>query len=250
MQLVYTGAAGGLNLFFPVNAAEVTEEIRPVVNQSGRPIRYVLTMHCKCILDALGQLNCSAAEALAKRVLTAPYGSLSLLMDNGFPSAASLINNQTVSGVTIVDGPHFRNAMGPEWVTMRTVEFTMQAEVLNPGQANALVSFKQTVTKQGTGGPDRFWDFPCNGYPAIRQQLTSTSLVVTTQAGTIVNHTGPNPDPPPPLWPDYLVPRACSVSYDTPEPKGPLNWLNWATHYQYQFHSPFLLYGTTPLPTV
>lgn len=226
MQL-YWGGYG-----FPVNACEVTSTTRTEFSAFGRPLRYRVAYDVVAVVDGSGQDDLTSVEIALRTALATPYQDLVLRTDTGRVSSASILNRSSVTGCRVVAGPDFREAQGAEFVTRRTASFTVEAEYLIPGTANAVVNFTETVSIQGNGGPDRFWRFPLNAVP-IRQQLTPYSLVRATQSGMAVGHTK-RPTRPDPIWPQFVVNPADNKSFDQPESKGQA-YLNWPIHWSYTF---------------
>jgi hypothetical protein len=222
------------NYDFPVNAAEVTSRSRTVFSYTGRPIRYILTYDVLATLFADGQKALSTEEDKLRTALYTPYKNLILKTDAGSASSANLINNKSITGVRLVSGPDFGEAKGGEFVNRRTASFSMEAEYILKGTENAVISWQESVTIVGNGGPDRFWRFPLNANP-IRQQKTPYSLITATQQGQATGHTR-RPTRPLPMWPDFLVNPSDTTGGGTPEPKG-LAFLNWPIQWAYQFQS-------------
>jgi hypothetical protein len=231
---------------FPINGASTTSKAEATFSASGRPLRYIIKVGVLAYLDGDGPADLSFQENALRAALAIPYQDLILKLDTGQASSTQLLNATSVSGVRVVSGPDFTNdAKDSEYVTQRTARFEVAAEYLIRGTENALVSFTESVTVTGNGGPDRNWRFPING-PPIRQVVTPYSLITASQSGTAVGHTT-RPVPPPPLWPDYLVNPRHSHTKSTPEPHGRA-WLNWPVKWSYSFESDVPLVAMANLP--
>jgi hypothetical protein len=241
MQAVYG------RYFFPSDAAEVTSRTETEFSYSGRPIRYRVTYSINVTLLADGQTALSVQENLLRDALSIPYQDFSLLTDAGQPSSATLLNRNSATGVRLVSGPDFKEAQAAEFVNRRTAEFELAAEYIIKGAENAVVSWTESVSIVGDGGPRRFWRFPMNADP-IRQVLAKRSLVRATQSGSAVGHTRPPPRPLP-IWPDFKVSEGQGKVDDTPDPKGRA-YLNWPVKWSYAFESGFPLVGLPSLPPV
>lgn len=226
MQLWYNGYA------FPANAVACTTATRGVPSRSGRIIRRIGTIVCSGTLFGAGQAALTLAEQALRTALNQNYQSLILKMDNGANSSVNLINNSTLSGVRITDGPNFGEATGGEFARIRRFVFTAEAEWVTPDGVGALVSYQETVSVTGNGGPVRRWRVPVNAAP-IRQITSPYSIVRYQHSGVAVGHTS-RPEPPEPFFGRaILVNEAESVSYDHPEPMG-LSFINWPVRWNYQ----------------
>jgi hypothetical protein len=217
---------------FPTNAVEVTSSSRTEFSSFGRPVRYVVTYDCSGVVDGEGQAELTRAEDALRAALLTPYQDLMLKTDSGGNSSAGMISKNSLSGVRLVSGPDFREAQGAEFVTRRTFSFSMQAEYMIRGAENAVISWTETVSITGNGGPRRNWRFPLNTTP-IRQEVTKYSLVRATQSGSAVGHTK-RPTRPLPIWPLLMVNEADTKSYEDPESKGQA-YINWPVRWSYQF---------------
>lgn len=216
---------------FPANAVACTTATRGVQSKSGRVIRRVGSIVCSGTLFGAGQAALTLAEQNLRAALEDDYESLILRMDNGGVSSVNLINNDTLSGVRIVDGPNFGEPSGGEFATIRRFTFTAEAEWITPEGIGALVSFMETVGVQGNGGPGRRWRVPINAAP-IRQITTPYTIVRYTHSGQAVGHTS-RPEPPQPFFGrDLLVNEAESVTYDHPDPMG-TSFINWPVRWNY-----------------
>lgn len=233
------------NYAFPTNAAEVTSRTGTEFNYSGFPLRYVITVAVKVTLDGDGQEDLSDAEDEMRAALAVPYQNLILKTDSGNQSSARLITSSSITGVRLKSGPNFGEAQGAEFVNRRTCEFEMEAEYMIRGAENAVVSWRETVSIVGNGGPRRTWRFPLNANP-IRQQVTKNSLVRATQSGEAIGHTR-TPRRPLPIWPKFVVNESDGGTVDTPEPKGRA-YLNYPVKWSYSFESGYPLVGLPSLP--
>lgn len=234
------------SVLFPVNAADVSSRVQVVRSQSGRPLRYVHRLDVKAIIDGSGQAQLSALEAAFRVALLDPYHDLVLYQDSGAASGTTLFNRASLSGTAIVDGPHFEESQGPEYVVLRTVRFAMEATFAVRNQANAYVQYQSAVQVQGTGGPVRVWRRPLNARP-IRQQVTPFSTVRVVQQGFAVGHSGyPAPDP---HFVDrqWLVHEAVSGADESPTPLGRA-WVDWPRRWVYVYELPFLPVVAPRLP--
>ncbi|MDB5308146.1 MAG: hypothetical protein JWO38_2348 [Gemmataceae bacterium] len=240
MRLVYG------NAFMPINGATTTSRVRPVLASSGRPIRYVAQIEVKVWLIGNGQADLTAQENTLNAALLVPYQNLVLYQDTGFPTGTNLINPASISGVRVVEGPSYENdARDGEYVTQRTCRFVCEAEYVVPGAAAAMLSFTESVSINGTGGPVFRWR-PLINAPPVRQIIYPASTVKATQAGSAVGHLG-YPPVPPPLWPDVEMVDQRSVTAGSPRRLGQ-GFVEWPVQWRYTFEAYGPLVGLPSLP--
>jgi hypothetical protein len=193
-----------------------------------------------------GVADLSNWEGQVRDALAVPYDDIYLAADDGSPTASRLTNPASISGVVVSDGPHFPERTTPEWVRVRTVRFTGVAEYVFRGAENALVSFAQTISITGNGGPMRRWRIPVNEYDPIRQRVSKGSIVRLVQSGAAIGHLG-YPDPPAPLWDrDLLVNEAEAVTKEVGKPIGKA-WVENVTRWNYIFENNKPLNAAIPL---
>lgn len=239
------------NYAFPVNAAAVTSTLRTFRSQSGRPLRVLMDLRVTATLFGTTQTELTTLENQARSALAQPYKDLVLKQDDGNNSGLRLINRSSVGGVVITDGPNFMDAEGPEYVKTRTLEFTGEAEFILAGVSiSALVSFFETVSVLGNGGPVRRWRVPVGGdsVEPIRQIVTPRSMIRYTQSGEAVGLTRyPVPRP---IFPTvYLQNENEAIMRRTPSPKGNA-WVDWPISWNYIYDSPRPLTGEPQRPVM
>lgn len=232
---------------FPVNAAGVTGGVRQVIrSDSGRPLRYVQGLDVTGTIFGSGQADLTDRENALRAALQKPYVDVVLKRDDGQPSALALLNSKTLSGVVVTSGPEFFEDQGSEYVTTRRFRFSVEATYLAPKAESALVSWTQTVSVLGNGGPIRTWRIPLNADP-IRQAVTPRSTIRYTQSGQAVGHLR-MPLPAPPMFGRaYLLNEQESVQQDYGRPLGRY-WVEPSVRWNYVFEADKLLTGSTPLP--
>jgi hypothetical protein len=240
MQLLW-----GSRFSFPENGVAIGSRTRLVTSDAGRPVRYVTRVSCSGWLEGLTQAALSAQEQSLRTALLVPYQDLKFLSDSGAVMAVSLLNSQTLSGVRVVDGPHFSGDTGAEYATLRKFEFEVEAEYQVPGTDNAVVSFTESVTITGDGGPVKRIRVPINTTTLVRQQISPASVVRATQSGTAVGLTK-KPTPPLPIWPKFYLGDQKSIQERGPEPLG-RGFVNYAVSWSYQFEADQPLLGSPNL---
>jgi hypothetical protein len=236
--------AGGFQVWygpgsFPVNSAHVSDRTEIVRSSSGRPLRWRKTMDVD--VSYIAQTNnpvfeLSNWENAVRNALAIPYQDLVLKDESGLQTSAKLSQYQSLSGVVITDGPHFPQTETPEWVRVRTARFSGFAEYLFRGTETSLISFAQTVSITGNGGPRRIWRIPVNDYDPIRQQTSKKSIVRMVQAGQAIGHLT-QPPKAAYLWDaDLLVNDAENTVLDGGKPIGKA-WVELTTRWQYTFEA-------------
>lgn len=216
----------------PVNGADVTSTLAVVDStQAGRPLRYVVAYNVTTWLDGTGQADLSQKELAFRAALLQPKKNFILKTDAGGASSAAIYTDRTATGTRVVS-ISTPVAQGAEFVNRRTISFTVTAEYDVADAANAVVSWTETVSIQGTGGPRRAWRFPINA-PAVRQVLTPNSLVVVTQQGQAVGYLK-RPPKPAYLFPAYLVYDQPVTTIGTPTYLGN-EFVNWPIAWAYRF---------------
>ena len=241
MQLKY-----GTRYTAPVNAASVTARTEPIKSIAGRPLRYLLSLECEVTIDGDDQADLTQKENDVRAALLDPYKSLTLYRDDGQPSALHLPHGSSLSGVTITHGPDFTESQGPEYVILRTAKFGMQAEYFLPNTEGRLVSYEQSISRQGNGGPDWHWRFPLNANK-IQQQRTPQSLIRFIHRGRAVGHRR-YPNLPPLLFDSrYLKNPEESVTYGFPKPTG-TDYIEYPVEWSRIYEPPTARFVLPPLP--
>lgn len=188
------------SLSLPANGCDCRTLVQAVV-RSGRAVRHVKRIIVTGDLEADGQAALSTLETALRLALENldPRASIVLRTDAGGVSATTLIGSQSISGVRVM-AYSFDNARGgAEYATLRSFSFIAEAEFLAPAGRNAILSFQESVTVIGTGGPvTRFR--PALNAPPVKQLIFPSSVVRATQSGQAVGQLR-YPIPPIPLWP-------------------------------------------------
>lgn len=99
--------------------------------------------------------------------------------DNDNPTPHRLINAESISGVRVVTKPSFPEGDGAEYATGRTYEIVLEADFR---ATVGLMSFSESTSVTGTGGPKVIHINIINGSP-VPQQVYPATTVRATQAG-------------------------------------------------------------------
>lgn len=238
------------NFFFPVNQAAVTYRLNTERGENRRELRRVFTVNCRATLDGSTQAELTIAENLCKIALAQPFQDFVLRQDNGSPSGIQLINATSLSGCRIIDGPNFPEALSPEYVNARTVEFTVEAVYLVPGAENAILAWQETISVQGSGGPGYVMRRPINTEP-FPQQVSPSTPIITTQRGSAVGHMSE------PRYPEPMFGRVIQYGYydaeaevkDKGSPKAlGRAWIEYPINWSYRWIHSRPLLGTPTRP--
>lgn len=234
MRIVYG------NTFFPVSGSTCSTRTEIVRSANGRPIRYRVYLDCEASYIAppgQGTAALSVWENTVRAALAVPYQNLYLADDNGLATAARLTNSDSISGVVITDGPHFPERVTPEWVKVRTVRFSGVAEYVLRGTENIPLSWQQSVSVTGNGGPTRRWRVPVNDrFKPVRQRITPFSIIRLVQSGVATGHLV-YPPAPAMLWPaDLLVNEEEAVTQESGQPLGRA-FVGNVTRWNYKFEN-------------
>lgn len=223
---------------FPTNAAAVTSRVEVIQSGNGRPIRQKMYLDVTASIYGDGQAALTLQENAVRLALSQPYFDIRLKQDSGADSALRLLQNSSLSGTRVTSGPNFTDAQGPEYVKVRTLDFTAEAEFLLPN-SNVVISWVETVGYVGNGGPVRRYRYPVGGISLdpIRQIVTPRSLITYTQSGESVGHLGYY-DPVMLFNRAYLVNEREAVQRRTPKPIG-RSWVEYSLSWNYIFEIPF-----------
>lgn len=233
---------------FPVNQAAVTTNTRVIRGDNRRPLRYVMTGNVTADLFGNSQTELSNQESLLRVALATPYLDLVLKQDDGKASGTQLINRNSLSGVMVIDGPHFAETTRGQYVNVRTAQFTVEAEYVFNGTQSAILSFTETISVRGNGGPRYNWRFPFMG-DAVCQQISPQSLVTTVQRGVAVGHTRypPYPTPFAGTPPGIFVNDSVVNERDSPKAVG-RGWIEYPIRWMYEYRSVIPVVGKPSLP--
>jgi hypothetical protein len=120
-------------------------------------------------------------RGLENALRSGSYAAAGLYFDNNQPTAHILTTSNTLDGIKLTSGPNYPNGSGAEYSVYRTVQFSLQAEVL--AQNRNLLQFRETITVNGGTRPS-VWLIPAEErFKPIRQRLPRIPYSVT-QTGT------------------------------------------------------------------
>lgn len=233
MQLWYGGVA------FPVNACEVVRNAASQVNDEGSPYETTWTYQVVCDLipppgltAAQIQRDLSIREAVFRSALETPGQDLVLVADDGLPTDLALRNTPDILDR---QGVHLVGFASPDGGNVqlsgkRTLSFVMQATYAVRGSLGALVSFGESISTTGTGGPMVVNRITTSG--GIRQKPFGESMCHATQSGSAVGYLGwpnlggPGGGPRYRFPVDDLKPDSATITRQEPRHRGRIR-----THY-------------------
>lgn len=221
----------------PVNGVSSTVRYRAILSDSGRPVRYVGTIDVTAHLDGDGQASLTATEEAFNAACRVPYRDLVLKQDSGAASGTKLITNRSLSGVRIIDGPNYTNEAGDgEYVIRRVCRFTAEASYLITGAENAYLSFSESITVLGTGGPLTTWRAMVNG-PPVQQVIYPATTRRVIQTGMATGHLR-EPVIPGPIWPYPIeVVTRRRHTRGSPRREGPSAFIEPTASWSYEYES-------------
>jgi hypothetical protein len=237
MQLKY-----GLFYVFGVNENHIATGTTTRFNKGGQPYSQVRWIDIKGDLLGNGQAANIQLENGLKSALSVNFQDLIFYDDSGFLIAEALINSQSITGVQIVDGPNFKDTMGPQFATLRSYQFRAQAEFPIVGRPNYL-NFTESLAFAG-GGPLYGIRRALNG-PPQRQQVWALTEYTVDQTGSAEGYLS-YPPVPTAKFP-FALKQAPQVRFMDPTRKGPAGWEAWPISWSYHHEWPSVLSG---LPTL
>lgn len=215
------------------NEAAVTIERQFNFNEAQQPTGYVE----RWIIDGMLQAADQSALTTAIGSLKTGYGTngldLGLYLDNGTTLTSHAISSASTQSGTRVVSIVFPVGTGAEYSTFRTYRIVVEAEV-KTATGNALRSYSESITFQGTGGPIWRHLATLNGqWP--RQTVHRRSTYTVQQRGQAIGVSS-YPNIPGPIWPDAEHQEQRTIERGTPERIGN-RFENYPVSWSYVFES-------------
>lgn len=168
--------------------ATLTVEQTPVRVGGSLVSMTIITHH---VTGKIRAANQQALHAQIGNLLSAlAAGSVfqaGLYNDNGQATHHVMQSAATLDGIKLTQGPDFPEGSGAEYSVFRTVQFTLQAEIINPA-ISGLLSFSEAITTSGGTRPS-IWHIPADErISAIRQRLPRVPYAIM-QSGTAETRT-------------------------------------------------------------
>ncbi len=201
-------------------------------NAGGQPLSLLKVLHVSGYLtpDAATQDGCVLAENALKTALAGWGQDVLFKTDGGANTGICLLQKDSITGVAITHGPEFKSTKGPEYVNLRSFEFTAESEERLPDTMNLLMNFTETLAF--SGGKPIYKHRTNRTGKAQKQLVTPFDTYRATQSGQIVGYQK-YPTVPPPLWPDSLK-EAGQITIVAPTRKG-AGYEGYAINYSYSF---------------
>lgn len=188
------------------------------------------------------ELRTKAAELMQAYSLQGQF--LGLYHDDFTLSHLYLDPAEANGGIRVTKPVSFpRGRGGGEYATGRTYEITVEAQYLS--LQNSLLSFQESLSFQGNGGP-RHAFFELMYGPPVRQQVSAQTLFRATQSGNAIGQMF-YPPAPPPLWPQYLINPDSAITYTGGTLIGGGVFTGFGTAWNYQYVSDVPLQGVPTL---
>lgn len=192
--------------------------------------------------DVTGEVS-GANESAVKTAINALVDAysvhgkdLALYHSGGTISAHAMLSSETIWGTKVVKMPSFPKGDGSEYVTSRSFSLAVEGEY--PAGYSSILSFRESLSWQGNGGP--IWNYivPLAG-PPIHQVLTESSVVTITQEGYAVGDLA-YPSPQWPIWPEQELGAQRRIRYEVPSINSRERRVSWS----YTFLAPAMLSAT------
>lgn len=226
---------------FDPNAVKLATRAEILWNEGGQQYAIRKRIDADGYLSANGQTAISTAMSAMATALAIPYQNFYFYHDDGSLSATALPNATSISGVRVIDGPHFPDWQGNEFNQFRRFTFAVEAEYPLTNTNNLLLSFRERLSFSG-GGPIYVHKLAINGRPQ-KQLVYPFSIFKVVQEGEAVGYrrypTAPNP-----IWPAAMI-VSPNVTAESPKRRGktPAAYDTYPTTWQYNFESATQLVG-------
>jgi hypothetical protein len=219
VQLAYGG------YLFDANATLLSVTQQTLLNDGGQVYARRRGVTVSGYLSGTGQNDLTQKENALKTALAVPYRDLVFLNDDGSPSSERLLNAGSITGVIVTRGPDFQNTQGPEYATVRSFTFTVEAEY-PASPAPVYMSFVESLAF--SGGAAIYAHRPAiNGRPQ-KQLVYPASVYRVVQRGRATGYRGYPPFPPA-KFPAALM-ESPDLEEETPRKRGrgyerwPITW--------------------------
>lgn len=179
-------------------------------------------------IHATDQASVNAAIAALQAAYSKPNQNAGFYMDDGTPTQHVLDNASSLYGVKVITPPSFPEGSGGEFSTYRNYHIILQVEYRFTGDG-LLLSWDETITFHGTGGPVWHYVETLNG-PPQRQLVKECSVVTITQKGR-AEAVGFFPMPPGPVFPAYEHQNLREITPELPSDRYQKRIMHWTYHF-------------------
>jgi hypothetical protein len=229
---------------FPTDGVHLETHIVPLMTRANVRWGYNQTIRAFGDFLVTSQANTTAIENAFRAAMGQNYQDFVFLDSNGNRTSEILINAGSVSGVRVIDGPHFTDNKPSEYATTRHFEVTFGAIFTVALIGPMIVDFRETLFAEG-GGPENRCSRAVRGPHQIQQLFPSTEFH-GTQVGHAVSLAPPYPSIPPCVFAGAIQTRAVKVTNFGPDLMG-TKYLNYGTTWDYDVIS---LYPLVASPTL
>ena len=215
-------------------ANEVEHAFRQValLDQRGNRRGFRTRLELKGILQGTSQADLDAKAILLQNAYAQNGNDAILFQDDGTTQThVRIISGETLTGVRVVQPPSFQGKSGAEFATIREYTIVLEADFFGDSD---ILSFEETVTIQGTGGP-RFAYLETLKTRPVRQVVNDFTLVRMTQSGSAVGYLK-YPFAPAPLWPSLEDLGQRTFIRRAPKQQG-RKFTDYAVSWTYKFTS-------------
>ena len=223
---------------FPEGSVDLSIVRAPIEGEQGVRRGTKITWNLSGQIEAADQASLTTAiQALEAAFDTNGRDAILYLPDGVTPTAHQLLNAGSSTGVKVVKLPSYPTGQGAEYSTFRTWTAVLEAEYEDENPDQDEVSFVETVSTIGTGGPA--FVIRQGVRRAHKQQLFDKTPVRATQSGSATGKTR-YPAPPPPIWPSAEKVEQRQVTRKTPKrggTPGQPTYTDWEINWTYTFES-------------
>jgi len=217
---------------------ELRIQKRPVFNARGFRHGIVETWNIKGVLQADTQAELGAKINALVDAYKHDDKSAGLHLAEGAGSTSHQLPTGTAEGgVRVVAGPSFPVGSGPQYAAGAAGrDYTIRLQAFYPELLTNLLSYQETISAKGSGGP-RFVVLEVLNGPPVKQQVASKTPVSLTQIGNAVGHLS-YPVPPPPIWAVSLEHEELRSIVKRSKRRSRNDFYEYPISWQYTFESP------------
>lgn len=177
--------------------ASITIERQALLSEQGVPYGYTERWGILGMLTGTNAANVTTKINSLVLAYSQNNKDIGLYLATGTATSHILRNRDTISGTRVVQLPSFPEGKGAEYTSFRTYAIAVEGQV--ESKASILLASAETITKEGTGGPNWGYLVPLDG-AIIAQEFSQKTVISVTQAGEAMG-LGYFPTPNAPIWP-------------------------------------------------
>lgn len=220
--------------------AAVTIRREALRNESDAAYAMEVTWDIDLWIHAETQAELLARKIQLEQVYSTEGKDVRLLFADG-TVAHEMRNSYAAGGIKLLTPLSYPEGRGAEWSTYRTIQYSLGGEFpLNNQEAN-LLTWTETVSHQGTGGPRLVLIEILNGPP--QDQITNQRTICrVTQTGSATGYTR-YPAVPAPLFPNWEKLDQRQIDRTSPRARNvgaSRTFTDWRVNWSYTFEMPTL----------